>query len=338
MNITPEITFKVYPIKTGHYLVSYIDPITRKRVRNRFQTLTEAKKCEQELIYKFSNEGLSSQAELTIKDLTLLYQQEIPNNKLNFRWKTFHDFLDTFGDFKPNQVTPEAMEIFLEQLHKENNYTLSTIASRAGIIKRFFKYLEDKNIIKLSPAAHIKYKRPRPLYLEERIILTDEQMRNLLSEMKEKTPGHLYPIATLLYETAARTVEIVDLMWNDIDFKKNKIIIRGRRNLKTRELKISDEACELLKQQPKTSAYVFTNHKGYKMNRNYFYALMRQFKTTSSFREHWHLKCFRTSIAVNWLEDGGSMKELSVTLGHSGTNYLKNFYREAIKNNKVSSL
>ena len=86
------------------------------------------------------------------------------------------------------------------------------------MVGSFFIYLVKNKIIDKSPLEDLHYLKRTTVFHPDHLLTTPE-INELLEQIKIYSPGYLYPIIKMFAETGARTTEIVNLNWDDIDFK-----------------------------------------------------------------------------------------------------------------------
>jgi integrase/recombinase XerC/integrase/recombinase XerD len=142
------------------------------------------------------------------------------------------------------EITPEHLETYLDKLGTET-YRDTSIRRKVAALKVFFRYLEEKGVVRESPARKLKIKRP----VENRVptVLSGRETRALLAAPKEQiadlaslrdtSPGarNRYfcavrdnVILELLFSTGIRIGELVALNVSDVNLDHQQIQITGR--------------------------------------------------------------------------------------------------------------
>ncbi len=222
---TMNLKLKIYPIKTGKFMVSHINPLSQKMVRNKFKTMEEAQKHKEALEYKYSNDGLSNLREHTVENLMIKHFKDEPKSQIKKNLHLLDDFLRTFGKFKIKDITNDAMELYLDQIHKDNNYSSIYMRLVKSRFNAFFRYLRRQNIIDNDPLEKCIYK-AKSARNHASTTITETDVQKLLEQAKKISPVHIYPIVLTVYETAMRSNETYNLKWKNVNLRKKTIQCR----------------------------------------------------------------------------------------------------------------
>lgn len=321
-----NFTVSIYPIKGGEFFSTFTHPLTKKKVRARFASRQEALKYKLEIEEKFTRPKVENFRDLNLADLLNQYNLDKPENSF-VKYSRAHllDFVDTFGEFKIEEVTTEALKIWLDQVQKENNLKSITMRGMKCDIDGFFKYLVEKDMISESPLTTIYYEKSPPP-LKSRNILSPEEIEELLNAIKAFSPGYLYPLIKMYAETAGKTSEVTDLLWNDVNLEKGEVHFVQTVASRERTVKISDEMVELLKKKKTPKGHVFLTYYGEPFTKNKIRRAILEFKARRTFEKDWGPMDLRHSFAVNFLKRGGRLRELQGILGHDNVYQTKQLY------------
>lgn len=247
-------------------------------------------------------------------------------------------FMDSQYGIKPEKlylesITREKVESFLDWLETERRCKTSTRNVRLAAIHSFFRYLQYKmpeklkqwqEILAISVKKHVK----------DTISYTSlEGIKLILEQPDQTTPYGKRDVAllSLMYDTAARVQEIIDLTPEMIRFdypSTVKLIGKGK---KARVVPVLDEQTKLLRsymeENQLTAPYkrqysLFTNHRGEKLTRagvNYIlgkYAAMAREKEPSLIPEKFTCHCMRHSKSMHLLQTGVNLVYIRDLLGH----------------------
>ncbi len=168
-------------------------------------------------------------------------------------------------------ITPWDIKELLADLAKENPNTGKPASKKIltdikSIISQVFVEAIDNHVVEHNPAQNIKI--PKTSTTKNREPILDEQIKWI-----EETEHNARTAAMIMLYAGLRRGEVVALMWNDIDFGKEKSIIRVRRSVEyqgntpvlkdgaktksgVRNITIPDVLSDYLKKQPKTGVYV----------------------------------------------------------------------------------
>lgn len=190
-----------------------------------------------------------------------MYFEEVPLAGLRRTPRLINDFLTQFAFHQASQIDELHMRSFYQRQKLEYDYTSHSLATRKYQIQGFFKWLVSRGVLADSPQANISMGRSK-VYKRPLIWVKPDKIKELLEGAKMRSPGFLYPILLMVQETAAKTKEIINMKWQDIDFKTQTIRIHEHEKIQRRDTKISPELIYALKQIDQISEHVFTNLEG----------------------------------------------------------------------------
>jgi integrase len=319
-------------MKNGSFMTNYQHPLTKKRVREEFPTREAAKAHKADIERSFTKRNFNNLMGLNIGELLNIYMLEVPNNSLN-KYTKLHtaDFAETFGDFSVDELTTDVLKTWLDQIQRENKIKDISVRKIKCDFDGFFKYLVDKEIISASPLTEIFYSKTVPS-IGSRNILSANDIKEILRLVKEFSPGYLYPLIKMFAETGAKTSEVMDLKWGDMDFENKKIKFNKTTSSCERELTLSDELISILEKRKAKTAYVFTNINNEPFTAAKIARALTEFRVRSRSEMKWRVCDFRHSYAVNFLSKGRALKDLQYILGHQNVFQTKQLYGEVTKN------
>lgn len=134
-------------------------------------------------------------------------------------------------------ITTNNIRTYLSNL---KNIKQSTIGAKLSVLKTFFSWLQNEELIKTNPVKNIKYPKigkrlPKALTIEEL-----ELMRECCKTIRQRA------LLEILYATGCRLSEISSLNISDIDFTNRKCKVIGKGN-KEREVYFSFKSLYHLK-------------------------------------------------------------------------------------------
>lgn len=324
--------------KDQTFIVSYRHPLTQTRIRQNFSNRQEAQKCKEELERKFKCKDilLSRYEELTIEELLFYFVKEVPDNLFSSRKEHLVDFVETFGGFRLCEVTPKELKEWLGQVQEENHLKDITMRGLKWKINTFFSFLKDREIISESPLSDVYYeKKTRPL--KSRNILTHQKINTLMDSLRAYSPGYLYPIIKMFAETAAKSTELVELTWEQVDLEKKSVTFCKRERVQKRTLTISGKLVEMLRlklkgEKPDKQKRVFLTYYKEPFTCKKLRKAIIEFREKGNYKgDDWVIADLRHSFAVNFLTQGGDIKKLQRILGHYNVYDTKKLYGEAVK-------
>ena len=138
-------------------------------------------------------------------------------------------------------ITRETIIQFLNWLETKRNNSISTRNQRLSCIKSFFKYVQLNEIIMFdncSKILSIKFKKAS----NKMITYFSEKEIKIMLDYLNKNDFKLLTMVCVLYETAARVSEFINIKLDDLHFDEQgsyiQIYGKGR---KIRQVPISDE-------------------------------------------------------------------------------------------------
>lgn len=260
--------------------------------------------------------------------------------------KTFQiliDYLINIKEFKLTDITFENVtrEIiieFLNYLEEDKKNSIRTRNQRLACIKSFYQYCaidEIDNIDNIRKILSIKAKKEVKKIIN---YLTEEELQKLFNSIDTSTnKGRRNLILlTLLYDTAARSNEIVNLRIEDIHLEEKYIILTGKGN-KQRIVSMMEQTKKLLinymKENHIENGYLF-NINGNKMNNEFIRDVI---KTINSLNKQISPHTFRHTRAVHLLDKGVNVIYIQELLGHTSINTTME-YAKVIEKSKFAAI
>jgi integrase len=309
---------KFYPLPDNQFVVSYFDKLRKERVLKTFKEEWEAKELYSKLREKKPlTEEKRNLHNLSIEELVEIYFEEVPEATLRKTPHLIRDFLRQFSLFKVQDINEMKLRCFYTQQRIENNYTNYSLSTRKYQIQGFFKWLVSRGVIAESPQSKIRHGKSR-VYRRRHILVSSEDFSRAIDLAQKFNPGFLYPILLLVFETAAKSSDIMDLKWKDIDFTSKKIHFPEREKIQQRDLTISERLASSIKQVDRVSDFVFTNLDGRPLKKEVLVRELRVFKKKVGIPESpdWVFRDLRFSFAVNFLKAGNDIRALQKIMGH----------------------
>jgi len=213
--------------------------------------------------------------------------------------------IDDFKSFRLKKVAPATV-----------NRELSTLRHLFNLAKRWKKFFGD-NPVSVSGLL-------REDNLRKRVLSFDEEARLL-----ECSAYHLRPIILTALYTGLRKSEILSLVWKNVDFNNNIIIIPSFNNKSKKEKTVPLSSIlrklllELKLKNSSVSEYVFLNNRG-----NNIKSIKTAFNNACR-REQikdFHFHDLRHTAGTRMLEAGVGIVEISEILGHSSIELTRKRY------------
>lgn len=318
---------KIYKINTGHHIVCFIDPSQGKRRRKKFSSLAKAKTYQKDLEIQFKTKGAQSFSQVPVAKLLDRHLEQFPSSRVTERKGVFLSFCYEMGHRPISSVGKTELQAWFEKIKEENDYSDRTLNAIKSQLNAFFGYLKDEDIIRFNPLSEIKFKRKPPMR-RPRIVLSAEEVKELLENAQKFSPTYLYPYLYTIANTGARRSEIQKLKREDIDFETGLIHLRKTKNGEDRSIRMSQKLYDLLEAHLKIhqSNFVFCNPEGRQLGKEQLSRLIRKFKRHFPTAKEWSLHGLRHSFAFNFLKKGGEMYQLQAILGHKGVGVTVDLY------------
>ena len=256
----------------------------------------------------------------------LILERNMSNNTIRSYKKTFElliDYLINKKNLKIFQInfetiTRDIVIEFLNYLEEEKKNTIRTRNQRLACIKSFYQYClieEIDNIKNIKEVLTIKSKK----YIKKVIdYLTEEELKELLESINTTTKigRRNLVILSLLYDTAARASEIINLKIEDIHLEEKYVILNGKGS-KQRVVPLMDQTVNLLKQYFKEQNlynYLFENKYHKKMNNDFIKDILSKYNKifTKNITPH----TIRHTRAIHLLSVGVPIIMIRDLLGH----------------------
>lgn len=310
------IDIKYYPLPNGEFVVSYFDSLRRYRIMNTFKEESKATEEFNKLrTWKPIKQEKRSLANCTTEELITIFLEEIPDATLGKSPQLVRDFLDQFAFHKINQIDEVSLRSFYQRQKLEYDYTSHSLATRKYQVQGFFKWLKSRGLIEDSPQSNISMGRSK-VYRRRLIWVKPEVFKKIVQDAKLHSPGFLYPMLLLVSETAAKTSDLLNLKWRDLDFKNKKVHFHASEKIQSRHLDISDDLVAAFKKTDQISENFFTNLEGRPLRKEVLVRELRIMKRQLSITEDWVFRDLRYSYGVNFLKAGGEMTLLKEIMGH----------------------
>lgn len=311
-------------------LASYIHPLTKRKIRRTFASVNLANEYKSKIENRFGAADISSYGDMTLEELMILFLHEKPGSTF-FRMRLhLIDFTETFGHMQVHGLTTDMLRTWLDQVQQENKVADTTMRSIKCTLDRLFEFLIEKEIISESPLKEIYYQKT-PADAIARNHLPAHEVEKLLDAVKKYSPGYLYPIIKLFAETGAKVTEVVELKWSQVDCVKRTVQLNGTERSQARVLPLSEELAVLLSKKQRETGVVFKTFYREPFTRVKLTRTINEFKARGHYRRPWNLLDLRHSFGVNFLANGGSLRDLQLIMGHASIFDTKRLYGDPAK-------
>ena len=264
---------------------------------------------------------------------TKVLDKGITNNTI----KAYKKDLNLFANWCLNNqisligVQKKDMNLYIHSL-KEQNLNSSSINRKLSVIKSFYDYLCQINLINLNELKTIvtqKLEKNLPKLLSEKEILhLIDKSKEMYVENPTKNISYLriQVILEILYSTGLRISELLNIKINQVANIKDKLYINGKGN-KQRLVIFNKNALDLLKNwisimiknNKNKNSYLFENIHNIKViSRQQIYKDLKKLALkTNTDVEKLSPHSIRHSFASHMLNRGADLRSIQKLLGHS---------------------
>lgn len=235
-------------------------------------------------------------------------------------------------------VTREIIIDFLDYLEIEKKNSIRTRNQRLAAIKSFYQYCaidEIDNIDNIKKILSIHSKKETKKIVD---FLTEEEVKVIFDniDVSLKKGKRNLTLLVLLYDTAARASEIINLKVNDIHLEEKYIVLEGK-GKKMRIVPIMEQTKILLISYLNLfdikSGYLFQN-KNNKMNERFIRDVIN---ACNILEKKISPHTFRHTRAVHLLDKGVNIVYIQELLGHSSINTTME-YAKVIEKSKFNAI
>jgi integrase len=276
---------------------------------------------ERRLAAKSAEAKAKAESGYTLNALWPLFKEEKKNNR-SFRDECYryNMYLEPlFGSRTIPEITVEEVDRLRADL-EESGKAPQTVKHVLGLLKRLFYFALRKGYLESLPGRLQHISMPT---IDNKVTenLTQEQAKKLLEALDEEEDQSAASLVRLALFTGMRRGALLNLQWDDLDFERGFITLRGEvaKKKRTEIIPMNDQARAILKSQIRTtSPYVFPG-KNPDKPRVGLAPLCRRVRDKAGLPKNFRpLHGLRHSFA-SWLASSGkvSMFELQKLLTHS---------------------
>ena len=337
--------------KNGLYNAGFVDKLGKRRVK-RFKKLQECRKWLDEAKYIDEHSSIT-EANAMMVDAWFEYWISIkektvrPNTVRNYRERYHRNISIVIGKMLLIDVKPiHCQKIFSDMA--DEGYKTTTIYQTRITLYNMLDFAKENDVIINNPCKKsVKSDMGQPSDKKEALII--DVQRKFLEAATDQSYENRY---RFVLQTGLRTGELVDLKWDDIDFKNKTLTISrtmeyrykvGKWRIEPpksesgyRTVPLTDEAIRILKAQKEKNSkikvipmewadQVFLYRKGEPVkNSTYDAALFKICDKVGIKRFSMHV--LRNTFATRCIEAGMMQKTLQKILGHSNIGITMNLY------------
>jgi site-specific recombinase XerD len=232
-------------------------------------------------------------------------------------------------------LTHETIVDFLNWIETTRNCSVSTRNQRLVAIHSFIRFVQKQspeNLFEFQKILNIPDKKCVKTVVP---FLTGEEMKTLLSMPSPSTRKGLRDMVLMavLYDSAARVQELIDLKINDLRLNKFAVITLHGKGQKSRYVPITEKTKNLLESHLRCSSsnngvssgeqYVFVNQKKQQLSRWGISYIIKKYVALAKLCDGFDVRfpitphVFRHSKSVHLLQSGVNLIYIRDFLGHS---------------------
>lgn len=237
--------------------------------------------------------------------------------------KLFKFMHENYPEISINTIELHHLEEFLWQLNLKNSSNRRTISG----IRAFFKFLVMTDQITKNPCELIETSRLDKLLP---VVLHHQEVLKMI-EVIDKSTYHGFRdsvIIEVLYACGLRISELLNLKKGNIYYKyeyikvigkgnKERLVPIGEKALKLLRLYIRNHRSKLQKIDPKCEDYIFLNHRGKKLTRQYVFQAIKDIAKKAGIKKNIHPHILRHSFATALIKGGANLIAVKEMMGHS---------------------
>ena len=246
--------------------------------------------------------------------------------------KNYYYILREFNDFmkKPvASINKNDLRLFLSSSTKDNKP--STFNNKLSILKAFFQWLSDEDIIKKNPARLLKQNK-LPKRLRKSLTMEElEKLRLACSNVRERA------IIEFLVSTGCRVSEIINTNISDINFDTNTLRVIGKGN-KERTVFINDKTKVYIKNYLITrkdnnpALFVTKRYPNKRLSIRGFEFIIKNIGARANLGKVIFPHLFRHTFATLGLQNGADLGTIQHILGHTTPSTTQTYAENSIEN------
>lgn len=232
------------------------------------------------------------------------------------------------GDLPLNSITPQMIaqkrdQLLEEQNHIGKNRSNATVVRYLSTLSHLFSTCQNEwGWITSSPLKKVK----RPKEPKGRCrYLNEEELTRLLKEAQNYSNPLFYPLILISLMTGGRQSEVLNLTWEDIDWKNSLLFFKDTKNKETRSIPISEKIRNTLKdikEKNPSTLFIFENpFQRRPIHIRYGWAYILKRAKIKDFKWHDIRHCTGSYLAMN----GASILEIAEILGHKSLKMTKRY-------------
>ena len=306
--------------KNGTYYIQYFDPASKKYRRKSIGTKS---KREAMAFFKKFDPIPEQPANLTklseFRDEYIKYAATNRTNKYAKSIKlSFRQLMNYTKDVYLHNLTPRIVDQFIAQRFSSAPWsalmyyrTLKAAFSKAVV----WGYIQENPLKKIKPP---KQKKSLPVFISK------SELEKIIHYTSTKL---LQDIFTTAFYSGMRLGEILNLVWDCIDFSRRVIVIKNingfvTKSKKERIIPMNNRLLDMFLNRYQTlkmvskNTYIFFRIVGIKLNEDYVSKQFKKAVRSAGLSDEIHFHTLRHSFASNLIQKGASIYVVKELLGH----------------------
>ncbi len=257
----------------------------------------------------------------------LRFQKSVSQNTLDSYTRDVEHFLEYVEQQNlrgPEQVTESVMEEYVKALNSRQ-CSVSTVTRNMASIRGFYQFLMLTGKASDNPAKNIRLEKVQKKPPQ---ILSSEEIELLFAQPDISEPKGCRDKAMLelLYATGIRVSELVDLNVTDINLH-TAMLCCGGHGKNERMIPIYSKAIAAVSDylfrvrsimiRADGGQALFTNLNGRRLTRQGFWKIIKGYAEQAKITKEITPHTLRHSFALHLLENGASLKDIQLMLGHA---------------------
>lgn len=206
---------------------------------------------------------------------------------------------------------------YFSEIQNNKIYKKTTYNNKINVIRSFFGFLHDEEIIKTNPSTKLKTLKVDIKSLRTALTIEEmEMVRNACKNIREKA------IVEFLYSTGCRVTEAINIKVSDINWIDNSLNVFGKGG-KTRRVYFSIK-CKIYLQEylcnkkvDTEHLFVASKHPYNNLTKESIESLIRKIVKRTNLHKKVTPHTFRHTIATHALSKGMDIAIIQQMLGHS---------------------
>jgi len=238
----------------------------------------------------------------------------------------FNNYISCSSTFDTLNITTSLIRNYIYSAKEKRNLSNTSICKLIAILKSFFNFLEEEEIIAKNPTRKIKTPKKNKSYPR---VISRHEIDRIIDSIKfaplrcRKNYIRDRLIISMLYYTGIRRSELLNLNWENLNLDNSSIIIRSGKGRKDRIMPLHPILKELIEDYltlrlPLKDNTMFVGEAGRRLSKCSFSNLIKMYVQISGLsHKGYTAHSFRHSFATHLIEKGVDIFKVQTLLGHS---------------------